>query len=96
MMSTVTTLQFRSKPALALPDLLSQNMYKMSFTISQNMNIFRVLLPDARTCYNINLADGGIVSGRSLIIDDFVFRSTPSAKENHSAHRFTSSLGATP
>ena len=46
-MSTVTTPQFRSKPALALPDLLSQNMNKMSSTTSQNMNIFRVLLPDA-------------------------------------------------
>ena len=27
-MSTVTTLQFRSKPALALSDLLSQNIAK--------------------------------------------------------------------
>ena len=48
------------------------------------------------TCYNINWADDDIVSRRSLIFNDFVSRSTPSAKENHSAHRFTSPLEATP
>ena len=94
-MSTVTTLQFRSKPALGIINyyiIESKYVHNVLHDVLKHEFCFLMQW----TCYNLNWAHDDIVSRRSLIIDDFVSRSTPSAKENHSAHRFTSPLGATP